>query len=186
MHYADGGLPLGENATKAALIDYSEGNSRKISEEGLERLDYFINELNKRGVYVQLDTFVGRNFQPEGDELDYPDTFPDSWAIKEVNIFNRRMVELQKEYDYNLLNHVNCYKGVRYADDPGIAVVQMMNENSLLWDFSANFNITMIPQHYLNELRGKWRLFLKEKYKTNDYYNAAIYTAASGQISSQK
>ena len=29
-------------------------------------------------------------------------------------------------------------------------------------------------------------VFLKEKYKTNDYYNAAIYTAASGQISSQK
>ena len=28
--------------------------------------------------------------------------------------------------------------------------------------------------------------FLKEKYKTNDYYNAAIYSAASGQISSQK
>ena len=29
-------------------------------------------------------------------------------------------------------------------------------------------------------------VFLKEKYKTNDYYNAAIYTAASGSISSQK
>ena len=89
------------------------------------------------------------------------------------------MVELQKEYDYNLLNHVNCYKGVRYADDPGIAVVQMMNENSLLWDFSANFNITMIPQHYLNELRGKWRLFLKEKYKTQEALRNA-WTNADG------
>ena len=29
-------------------------------------------------------------------------------------------------------------------------------------------------------------VFLKEKYKTNDYYNAAIYSAASGSISSQK
>ena len=29
-------------------------------------------------------------------------------------------------------------------------------------------------------------VFLKEKYKTNDYYNAAIYTASSGSISSQK
>ena len=27
---------------------------------------------------------------------------------------------------------------------------------------------------------------MKEKYKTNDYYNAAIYSAASGSISSQK
>ena len=29
-------------------------------------------------------------------------------------------------------------------------------------------------------------VFLKEKYKTNDYYNAAVYSAASGSISSQK
>ena len=29
-------------------------------------------------------------------------------------------------------------------------------------------------------------MFLKEKYKTNDYYNAAIYSAASGSLSSQK
>ena len=29
-------------------------------------------------------------------------------------------------------------------------------------------------------------VFLKEKYKTNDYYNAAVYSEASGSISSQK
>ena len=29
-------------------------------------------------------------------------------------------------------------------------------------------------------------VFLKEKYKTNDYYNAAVYSATSGTISSQK
>ena len=29
-------------------------------------------------------------------------------------------------------------------------------------------------------------VFLKEKYKTNDYYNAAVYSAASSSISSQK
>ena len=29
-------------------------------------------------------------------------------------------------------------------------------------------------------------VFLKEKYKTNDYYNAAVYSATSGSISSQK
>ena len=29
-------------------------------------------------------------------------------------------------------------------------------------------------------------VFLKEKYKTNDYYNAAVYSVASGSISSQK
>ena len=35
-------------------------------------------------------------------------------------------------------------------------------------------------------LTHAYPVFLKEKYKTNDYYNAAIYSAASGSISSQK
>lgn len=168
MHYADGSLTLGDQTTEGGLIDYSSGSSRVLSEDGLERLDYFIAQLNSRGVYVQLDTFVGRNFKPEGDGLDYPDTFPESWAIKEVSIFNRRMIELQKEYDRALLGHVNRYKGLRYADDPGIAVVQVMNENSLLWDFGADFNITMIPPGYQKELRERWRAFLKQKYGTQE------------------
>ena len=47
----------------------------------------------------------------------------------------------------------------------------------------------LYDQKYLNAgplLDHAYPVFLKEKYKTNDYYNAAIYTAASGQISSQK
>ena len=47
----------------------------------------------------------------------------------------------------------------------------------------------LYDQKYLNAgplLDHAYPVFLKEKYKTNDYYNAAIYTAASGSISSQK
>lgn len=179
MHYADGSLSLGGHTTRAALIDYSGASSRVLNQDGLKRLDYFIAELNRRGVYVQLDTFVGRNFKPEGDELDYQDEFPESWAIKGVNIFNRRLITLQQEYDRALLNHVNPYKGLRYADDPGITVVQIMNENSLLWDFSADFNITMIPPGYQKELRGKWRDYLKQKYGTQEVLRKA-WTNAEG------
>ncbi len=169
MHYADGICDVGgEQDNEIRLIDYSTLSSRKLNEEALERLDYFIYQLKQRGVYVQLDTFVGRNWMPEGDELDYPDTFASSWAPKQCNIFNRRMIDLQKEYQTQLLTHVNQYTGLRYVDDPAIAIVQMMNENSLLWDFGANFNIETIGPGYRRELQEKWRLWLKKKYVTNE------------------
>ena len=47
----------------------------------------------------------------------------------------------------------------------------------------------LYDQKYLTSgplLDQAYPVFLKEKYKTNDYYNAAIYSAASGSISSQK
>ena len=47
----------------------------------------------------------------------------------------------------------------------------------------------LYDQKYLSSgplLDHAYPVLLKEKYKTNDYYNAAIYSAASGSISSQK
>ena len=47
----------------------------------------------------------------------------------------------------------------------------------------------LYDQKYLNVgplLDHAYPVFLKEKYKTNDYYNAAVYSVASGSISSQK
>ena len=170
MHYMDGML---SKKAPIRLIDYAKGSSRNLNEEALERLDYFTFKLRERGIYVQLDTFVGRNWMPEGDELDYPDQMPTNWAPKQANIFNRRMIELQKEYQTKLLTHQNRYTGLRYVDDPAIAVVQIMNENSLLWDFGANFNMDSLPPHYKLELKEKWRLYLKQKYTTNEALRSA-------------
>lgn len=169
MHYADGICDVGNyDGNELLLIDYSKGNSRELNEVALEHLDYFIYQLKQRGIYVQLDTFVGRNWQPEGDGLDYPDTFPENWAPKNSNIFNRRMIELQKEFDVKFLTHFNPYTGLRYVDDPAIAVVQVMNENSMLWDFGANFNLDTLGPNYKRELQKKWTAWLKKKYGTNE------------------
>ncbi len=168
MHYAEGSRSFELSAkNNDLLIDYSKGSSRELNETSMERLDFFVAELKKRGVYVQLDTFVGRNFSPEGDELDYPDPLT-STPPKHANIFNRRMIDLEKEYQTKLLTHVNPYTGLRYVDDPVIAVVQIMNENSLLWDFSASFNQETLGPSYRAELKERWRKWLKNKYGSND------------------
>ena len=151
-----------------ALINYEDGSSRNLKPEGLEKLDYMVYQLEKNNIYVQLDSNVGRRWMPKGDELDYPDEFPEKWPAKEANIFNRRMIDLQKEYMTKLFTHENQYTGKRYVDDPGIAVIQIMNENSMMWDFGAYFDLEMLPPNYKRELKSKWQKWLKEKYGTNE------------------
>ena len=48
------------------LISNATGNTRSLDPEQLDREDYFIAELEKRGIYVDFNLLVGRPFQ-EGD-----------------------------------------------------------------------------------------------------------------------
>jgi hypothetical protein len=53
---------------------------------------------------------------------------------KIVGIFTPALINAQKQYARDLLTHVNPYRGVRYADDPAVAFVEITNEDSLfMW-----------------------------------------------------
>ncbi len=174
FHYMDGELDLGEGGTAGTLIEGGRADTRHLSKDALERLDYFIYCLNQEGIYVRLDLFVGRNFIPEGDELDYSEVFPKSWAVKQYDIFNKRLRDLQKEYNQQLLTHVNRYKGIRYADDPGIAILQIHNENSLLWDMGIRKGgWSKLTSPYFMELYRRWMKWLKARYGTQEALEAA-------------
>jgi len=120
-NYADG---------EDLLIDYAKGDSGHFNADRWDRLDYLMHCLKSRGIYLQLDLFCYRRFLP-GDRLDYPDDL-DKY-IKQANVFNRRLIELQKEYAQAYLTHLNPYTGLRYLDDPAVAVVQVMNEDGIFW-----------------------------------------------------
>ncbi len=168
MHFMDGRVDLCDFGVGDTLIDYSKGNTRNLDPVCLDRLDYYIFQLKQNGIYVQLDTLVGRNFTPEGDELEFSDRTPDEWSVKQVNIFNRRYVELQKEYDRLLLTHQNPYTGLRYVDDPVIAVVQIMNENSLMWNPGSEFGVEVIPTSYRRQFDEMWTDWLRKKYGSHE------------------
>lgn len=168
MHFMDGVVNVCDFGVGQTLIDYSKGNTRNLDPDALDRLDYYVYQLKIRGIYVQLDTLVGRNFMPEEDGLEFPEKTPDVWSVKQINIYNRPYIELQKEYDRQLLTHKNPYTGLRYVDDPCIAVVQIMNENSLLWDMGAEFGMETNPPSYRKQFEQMWTDWLRNKYKTHD------------------
>jgi hypothetical protein len=110
------------------LIKSGVDNSRSLDPEQLDREDYFIAQLEQRGIYIDFNLLVGRPFS-EGDGV--KDAKLLGVGAKGTSLYDTRLIELQKDYARELLGHLNPYTKLKYSDDPAIAVIEINNENSL-------------------------------------------------------
>ena len=101
-------------------------DGRTLDPGQLDRLDFFIAELKKNGIYADLNLHVSRTYpdRPRAEKKGNPD------FDKGVDNFCAAMIALQKDYARDLLTHVNPYTGNRYADEPAVALVEINNENA--------------------------------------------------------
>ncbi len=141
---------------------------KKISTEALDRLDFFIHELARRGIFVNLNLHVGRS---HSQYLGMPKSGTDYDKI--VGIFTPRLIEAQRQYAKDLLDRRNRYRGnARYADDPAIALVEISNEDSFfMW--SGDQDLRALPDFYGKVLQGQFNTWLKAKYGTTPALAAA-------------
>lgn len=144
------------------LIDYDRGGSRHLNAEALDRFDYLVAQLKKRGIYIYLDLLDYRWFRT-ADGVKLGDQFSHNWqgSMKGASIFDPRMIELQKEYATQLLTHRNPYTGLRYVDDPAVAVVEITNENSVFYFFRTS---DLSLPYYREQLTARWNRWLVGRY----------------------
>jgi hypothetical protein len=110
------------------LIAPGRDDTRSLDADQVDREDFFIWQLEKRGIYIDFNLLVGRPFKA-GDGVQ--DAAALHEGAKGTSLFDRRMIELQKEYAQELLAHRNPYSGVEYTHDPGVALVEINNENAI-------------------------------------------------------
>lgn len=104
----------------------NKSNTRSFDPESVDKLDYLIYCLKKEGIYVYMDCLTYRRFKT-GDGIENPDNIKD--AAKPYSNYDRKLIELQKQYNYNMWKHINPYTKLSYSDDPVIALVDITNEN---------------------------------------------------------
>jgi hypothetical protein len=146
LHFLDLAAPRG-------IIDASRDDTRSFDAAQLDRLDYWIAELKKHGIYIDLNLNVGRSYKP-GDGVQDADKI--RWG-KGLTFYDARLIELQKEYARNLLTHANPYTKTEYRNEPAIAIVEICNENALYVGFRAP---TPAYDQELSEVFNAW---LKQK-----------------------
>lgn len=154
------------DSTWSVLFDKTRGDTRELSADALERLDFFIAELKKRGIYANINLNVGREFRA-GDGV------RDHQALgygKSATYFNPRLIELQHEFARQLLMHSNRHTGFAYRHDPAVIAIEIVNENSVLegwqgWrlvgkDEPKPHTWSPIPVSYANELTDLYNAWL--------------------------
>lgn len=154
---------------------WKAGSSKKneLDSAQLDRLDYYIAALKRRGIYADVNLHVSRNYW-EGE--DFPDGLPNNRERQEklpnygkaLDKINDQMIRMQRDYARALLTHVNPYTGKSYAKEPAVAIVEINNENSLL-----QLKFSSLPDYYRADVIHKWNAWLKARYDSSEKLNAA-------------
>jgi hypothetical protein len=146
LHFLDLDAPRG-------IIASGGSDSRGFDPIQLDRLDFLVAELKKRGIYVDLNLNVGRSYKA-GDGVQDFDKI--RWA-KGMTLYDPKLIALQKEYAKQILTHVNPYTETEYRNEPAVAIVEIVNENGLWVGFNA-------PTEYYNEeLTTQYNAWLQAK-----------------------
>lgn len=150
------------------LFDKTRNDTQAFDPDAIDRLDFFVAELTKRGIYTNLNLNVSRQYKP-GDGV--RDAHLLGYA-KSATYFNPRLLELQHDFARQLLTHRNPYTGREYRHDPAVVTVEMVNENSVLegWvggrlvgqDVEKPSTWTPIPVSYAEELSEQYNRWLAE------------------------
>lgn len=153
------------------IFSFSKGkrvqSTRTLDPKSLDRLDYLIYSLKNEGIYIYLDNLTFRKFK-SGDGVPYANELSES--AKPYSIFNRRLIELQKEYITNLWTHHNPYTDLDLKDDPAILLTEITNETDI---FSKN--PWAKSDYYENEFRNLFKDWLKKNNIQYDWQNCDLY-----------
>lgn len=144
---------------------------RGLDSSQLERLDYFIHCLREQGIYINLNLHVSRRYP----DFNYDNTLrTNTRYFKGIDLFVPAMIEWQERYARELLHHRNPHTGLRYADDPAVAFVEINNENGL---FANWYNRRLEPDQlapaFVDALSGLWNNWLVKKYGSIENARAA-------------
>ncbi|HNY28521.1 MAG TPA: carbohydrate binding domain-containing protein [Candidatus Sumerlaeota bacterium] len=140
---------------------------KTIDPRALERLDTLFDQLARRGIRINLNLHVGRT---HSRALGLPDSGTEFNKI--VTLFTPALIEAQKDYARQLLDHVNPHRNVRWADDPAIAFVEISNENSFfMWD--GREKIPTLPPYYAEILQKQYNAWLQTRYGSDEKLRAA-------------
>lgn len=133
---------------------------REVDSEQLERFDFFVAELLKAGIYVDLNLHVGRTLY-EGEGIANAYLLPEK--DKGVDYYDPMLIKDQQDFARLMLGHVNPYTTRAYKDEPGICAVEVSNEDSLLGMW-LNDALTTIPRQHTQALQDRWNAWLRAKY----------------------
>jgi hypothetical protein len=126
-----------------------------IDEEDLDRLWRLVAAMKKEGIYVTYSPFWAHGGHSRNRAADWGfegyDNRTDIWGLM---FFEPALEEAYMAWTTQVLTRVNPYTGIALKDDPALAIMQVKNEDSLL--FWTTNGIRGEPRRNLERRFGQW------------------------------
>ena len=153
-----------------SAIDQSRDDTQHLDEDNLDRFDFLVWQLKKRGIYTNLNLNVFRKYKAGDGVRD----FHALYFGKSATYFNSRLLQLQRDFARQLLTHHNRYTGNEYRHEPAVICVELVNENSVLEGWVSGRLVgrnvqhpgtwSPIPVSYAAELNERLNAWLEKQY----------------------
>lgn len=150
---------LGYNALRIHHYerDLTQGQrpTTKLNPQKLDQFDYLMAALIRRGIYLTTDLFVSRPVPWRDIGVDRDGSVPmDTFKI--LVPVHAGAFENWKAFSRAFLDHVNPYTQRRYADEPALAWLAMINE--------GNFGNFLKDLRTYPEWQQAWNRWLAKRY----------------------
>ncbi len=147
---------LGVNAVRYHSPLFDRADPAKVDAERLDDLHYLVAAMKREGVYTTLSIYFPLWFDVKPryglagyDEIDNDKPFA-------LLYFNERMQEMHAAWLRGLLTTPNPYTDTPLADEPAVAMVEIVNEDSLLFWTFAEKNVPPVQWRMLERRFGAW------------------------------
>lgn len=154
---------------KPNLFGPDGGVAERPAADSLARLDALIAALAEQGIRVNLNLHVARIYGPELGLPKAPAGTSAASHGKVVGYFEEKAIALQRQFARDLLDRVNPLRGKRLAEDPVLAMVELVNEDSLLGDAGQ---LAELPDPWKSQIIRRWNDWLAQRHASTDALRA--------------
>jgi hypothetical protein len=140
-------------------LTQGQSPTTKLNPEKVEQFDYLMAALIRRGIYLTTDLFVSRAVPYREVGIEREGDIPmDTYKI--LVPVHQGTYENWKQFAGNFLRHTNAYTARRYADEPALAWIAMINE--------GNFGNFFKEIQKITEWKKEWNRWLLDRYSDRE------------------
>jgi hypothetical protein len=151
------------------LFDPKYPGQLRIVPSQLDKLDYFIAELKRQGIYVELSVHI-QHWRNITGSTQVPGMEKDKFGFfaHGMPFWNETFLNGEKQWAREFLGHVNPYTGKAYTEEPAVAYVEILNENGLISGWNHGSMRRSWPPAMVADLQSHWNAFLRARYTSSD------------------
>lgn len=148
----------------------------KIDPKKFDEYDRWFAVLKKHGIYSGWSVFY--HFPIAKDDGYAPELFAELVPLNKAGTLrdsyglitiSAPLLEIRHRVLIDILTHKNPYTGLRYVDDPALAIVEMQNEDSVFfWNPLGALHEGKKWPHHTKLLKRAWWKWVKDRYGTDE------------------